>query len=213
MRRFPHVARRTARPHLPYARRYARALCGDQPAGDTLVVTLLETALDQPELRARLKGGRIELYRALGDLWRSISSGQITALPKGAAEKAAQLRLSRITPLSRQALLLTTVEDFTTEQAAEILGTAPLEVRTLVASALAEIARDTAADVMIIEDEPLIAMQLEDIVKRRATVCATAATRSQACRPSPPAARASCWPISSWPTAVRASMRWTIFRR
>jgi hypothetical protein len=175
---------------------------------------LLETALDQPELRARLKGGRIELYRALGDLWRSISSGQITALPKGAAEKAAQLRLSRITPLSRQALLLTTVEDFTTEQAAEILGTAPLEVRTLVASALAEIARDTAADVMIIEDEPLIAMQLEDIVARRATVSAPPPPRAaRRCRPSPPAARASCWPISSWPTAVRASMRWTIFRR
>jgi DNA-directed RNA polymerase specialized sigma24 family protein len=29
-------------PHLPYARRYARALCGDQPAGDTLVVTFLK---------------------------------------------------------------------------------------------------------------------------------------------------------------------------
>jgi hypothetical protein len=115
-----HVARRTARPSPSLCAPLCRALCGDQPAGDTLVVTLLETALDQPELRARLKGGRIELYRALGDLWRSISSGQITALPKGAAEKAAQLRLSRITPLSRQALLLTTVEDFTTEQAAEI---------------------------------------------------------------------------------------------
>jgi CheY-like chemotaxis protein/DNA-directed RNA polymerase specialized sigma24 family protein len=177
-------------PHLPYVRRYARALCGDQPAGDTLVVTLLEAALDQPELRARLKGGRIALYRALGQLWRDISAGEATALPKGAAEKAAQLRLSRITPLSRQALLLTTVEDFTTEQAAEILGTTVLEVRALVASALADIARDTAADVMIIEDEPLIAMQLEDIVRAQGhRVCATAATRTQAvqaiatCRP------------------------------
>jgi len=201
-------------PHLPYVRRYARALCGDQPAGDTLVVTLLEAALDQPELRARLKGGRIALYRALGQLWRDISAGEATALPKGAAEKAAQLRLSRITPLSRQALLLTTVEDFTTEQAAEILGTTVLEVRALVASALADIARDTAADVMIIEDEPLIAMQLEDIVRAQGhRVCATAATRTQAVQAIATCPPAWCWPIFSLPTAARGSTRWRIFRR
>jgi hypothetical protein len=43
--------------HLPFLRRYARALTGDQQAGDGLVRSLLETALSQPELRASLSGG------------------------------------------------------------------------------------------------------------------------------------------------------------
>jgi CheY-like chemotaxis protein len=165
-------------PQLPYLRRYARALCGNQAAGDTLVVTLLEAALADPELRASLQGGRIALYRTLGQVWNQVNQGTTATLPEGTAEKAAQLR---ITPLSRQALLLTTVEDFTVEQAAEILEVSQEEAQQLVASALSDIARDAATDVLIIEDEPLIAMQLEDIVKSQGhRVCATAATRTQA---------------------------------
>jgi len=167
-------------PQLPYLRRYARALCGNQAAGDALVVTLLEAALADPALRASLQGGRIALYRTLGQVWNQMNQGA-TTLPEGTAEKAAQLRLSRITPLSRQALLLTTVEDFTVDQAAEILDVSQDEAQQLVASALSDIARDAATDVLIIEDEPLIAMQLEDIVKSQGhRVCATAATRTQA---------------------------------
>lgn len=168
-------------PQLPYLRRYARALCGNQAAGDTLVVTLLEAALAQPELRASLQGGRIALYRALGQVWNNVHQGTLSSLPEGTAEKAAQLRLSRITPLSRQALLLTTVEDFTVAQAADILEVSAQEAEALVATALTDIARDATTDVLIIEDEPLIAMQLEDIVKAQGhRVCATAATRTQA---------------------------------
>ena len=89
--------------------------------------------------------------------------------------------MSAITPRSRQALLLTTLEDFSTNEAAEVLGIGDDEVTGLIAEAVAEVDRLTRTDVMIIEDEPLISMQLEDIVSDLGhQVVGTAATRSQA---------------------------------
>lgn len=90
-------------------------------------------------------------------------------------------RLGVITPPARQALLLTTLEDFTIPEAAAILEKTPEEVAALVAEAIAEIDREQTTSVLIIEDEPLIAMQLEDLVTGLGhTVSGTAATRTQA---------------------------------
>jgi CheY-like chemotaxis protein len=96
-------------------------------------------------------------------------------------EAAASERLLAVTPLYRQALLLTTLEDFTVAQTAAILGLKPDEVETLVREAVAEIERESATGVLIIEDEPLIAMQLEDLVRGLGhAIAGTAATRTQA---------------------------------
>jgi CheY-like chemotaxis protein len=55
------------------------------------------------------------------------------------------------------------------------------EVEALVAAAVTDIEREQTTSVLIIEDEPLIAMQLEDLVTRLGhTVSGTAATRTQA---------------------------------
>src|SRR6201999_1672516 len=81
------------------------------------------------------------------------------------AEGIAQARLSRITPLSRQALLLTAMEGFTPEDAGYLIGASGAEVEALVAEALAEIERQPRAEVLIIEDEPIIAMDIETIVR------------------------------------------------
>ncbi len=168
--------------NLPYLRRYARALTGSQSSGDAFVRATLEAALADDELRASLAGGRVPLFRAFTTLWSSacleVAGGPE---PAGVHEAAAQERLSHVTPPNRQALLLTTIEEFSLEEAAEIMGVSPDEVAELASEAIREIERDSATGVLIIEDEPLISMQLEDIVRSLGhEVVGTAATRTQA---------------------------------
>ena len=169
--------------HLPFLRRYARALTGSQSTGDAFVKATLEAALADHDLANSLKGGRVPLYAAFNKLWASAymeveDDGEDGS---GHHEAAAQHQLKRITPLNRQALLLTTVEDFSEAEAAEIMGVAEADIGKLVQEAIEEIDRENATSVLIIEDEPLISMQLEDLVRSLGhDICGTAATRSQA---------------------------------
>ena len=166
--------------NLPFLRRYARALTGSQTSGDAFVREMLEAVLADNELKASLAGGRVPLYRAFGKVWAS-ASGVAAGTPTSEHEAGAQARLGAITPPARQALLLTTLEDFTIPEAAAILERTPEEVEALVAEAIADIEREQTTSVLIIEDEPLIAMQLEDLVTGLGhTVSGTAATRTQA---------------------------------
>ncbi|MBT8389839.1 MAG: response regulator [Altererythrobacter sp.] len=168
--------------NLPYLRRYARALTGSQESGDKFVRATLEAALADDALKASIAEGRAPLYRAFTALWRSATSGiSDTNRAAGSHEGNAQDRLKSITPLNRQALLLTTLEEFQPQQVGEILGVSGDEVGILVEEAIAEIDREASTSVLIIEDEPLISMQLEDLVKSLGhEVFATAATRTQA---------------------------------
>jgi CheY-like chemotaxis protein len=168
--------------HLPFLRRYARALAGSQSTGDAFVQATLEAALADDELAESLKGGRVPLYRAFNKVWSSAYlEVEDTGSGVGGHEGAAQDQLKKITPLNRQALLLTTVEDFTPGEAAEIMGIPEDDVDGLVRDAIEEIERETATSVLIIEDEPLISMQLEDLVRSLGhDICGTAATRTQA---------------------------------
>ena len=85
----------------------------------------------------------------------------------------------------------------------------PTRSRRLVAEALAEIERQTRADVLIIEDEPIIAMDIETIVRDLGhNVTGVAVTRDEAVQPGAgAAARAWSSPTSSSPTTARASTR------
>jgi len=171
---------------LPYLRRYARALTGSQHTGDTFVRATLEAALSDAELQKSLAGGRVPLYRAFNKVWSSAyldvpGDEDAAGAGSGDLEVAAQHRLSAITPLNRQALLLTTLEDFSVEEAARIMDLKSEQVEGLIAEAIAEIDRETTTNVLIIEDEPLISMQLEDLVRSLGhDICGTAATRTQA---------------------------------
>ena len=150
--------------------------------GDAFVRATLEAALEDEELKASLDGGRIPLYRAFNKVWSSAYM-QIDEEPAatGDHEAGAQSRLGAITPLNRQALLLTTLEDFSPAQAAQIMDLETSEIEALVKEAVGEIDREQATSVLIIEDEPLISMQLEDLVTSLGhKVHGTAATRTQA---------------------------------
>jgi len=168
--------------NLPYLRRYARALTGSQSTGDAFVRQTLEAALADDNLKSSLAQGRVPLYRAFNKIWASAHM-EVAEGATGASdhETAAHDRLSAITPLNRQALLLTTLEDFSIDQAAEIMDLDGEAVQKLVQDAVAEIDRESATSVLIIEDEPLISMQLEDLVTSLGhRICGTAATRTQA---------------------------------
>ncbi len=167
--------------HLPYLRRYARALCGSQASGDAYVRATLEAALADPELASSLASGRVPLYRAFSRLWTSAQLETANGDASSFHELATHHRLERVTPVSRQALLLTTLEDFTPAEAAAVLDLDKDEVVALAAAAVEEIDRDSATSVLIIEDEPLISMQLEDLVSGLGhEICGTATTRTQA---------------------------------
>jgi DNA-directed RNA polymerase specialized sigma24 family protein len=151
-------------PHIPYLRRFARALAGAQAAGDAYVAATLEVLVEDPsQLNADLDP-RVGLYRTFVGLWNSVDLNlkpEIAAGPAGAVDR----KLDSITPLPRQAFLLSAVEGFSPQEAARILDVDTDTVDDLIDSAGREIAAQVATDVLIIEDEPMIAMDLESIVE------------------------------------------------
>ena len=169
-------------PHLPYVRRYARALTGDQTTGDHYVRVALEAlAAGERVLEANLTP-RVALYHVFHAIWCT-SGAQLEgpADDELAGADDTTRRLMRIAPRSRQAFLLTALEGFTPSEAAQILDTDFAEVERLIAEAQAEIDAELATDVLIIEDEPVIAADIEALVKELGhTVVDIAATRSEA---------------------------------
>jgi DNA-directed RNA polymerase specialized sigma24 family protein/CheY-like chemotaxis protein len=167
--------------HLPFLRRYARALTGNQQHGDAYVRATLEAIVAAPEEFPRDIDMRLALYRMFQAIWSSADPGVDPADGASGRERLAQARLSRITPLSRQALLLTAMEGFTPEDAAYLLAVDVDDVTAFIDEALREIEAQTRADVLIIEDEPMIAMDLESIVRDQGHgISGVAVTRDEA---------------------------------
>ena len=168
-------------PHLPFLRRYGRALTGSQQHGDAYVRQALEAIVAAPEDFPRDVDVRLGLYRTFQRIWSSTNDGDTIDADPSDIGNVADQRLSRITPRSRQALLLTQLEGFTPEDTAYLMETDAGEVEQLVAVAIEEIERQTRADVLIIEDEPIIAMDLETIVRDLGhNVVGVAVTRDEA---------------------------------
>lgn len=149
--------------HLPYLRRYARALTGHQGAGDNYVMATLEALLNEPKTVDRPAENKIQVFRAFTKIWNSVSVNTV-AEPATVSAKPDE-RLAQLTALPRQAFLLVSLEGFSEEEAARILDVDVNRVRSLIDAAGRELAAEIATDVLIIEDEPLIAMDLEQLVE------------------------------------------------
>jgi CheY-like chemotaxis protein/DNA-directed RNA polymerase specialized sigma24 family protein len=168
-------------PHLPFLRRYGRALTGSQKHGDAYVRATLEAIIAAPDEFPRDVDPRLGLYRMFQGIWNSSTEEPIGGGAAEDPEAIARARLSRMTPMSRQALLLTAMEGFTPEDTAYLIEVEPSEVEELVASALKEIEQQTRSRVLIIEDEPIIAMDIETIVRDLGhEVTGVAVTRDEA---------------------------------
>src|SRR5665213_369302 len=169
-------------PHLPYIRRYARALTGDQRTGDNYVRVALEAlAAGEKSLDSRLSP-RVALYHVFHTIWCA-TGAQLETNDDDSAGRPddAAHRLLRIAPRSRQAFLLTALEGFTPSETAQILNADFPEVEQLIAEAQREIDAELATDVLIIEDEPVIAADIEALARELGhNVVDIAATRSEA---------------------------------
>ncbi len=167
-------------PQIPFLRRYARALRGQQEAGDAFVVATLEALLAEPESFPHQLGPRVGLYSVFHRIWTSTHADAFDA-DEPTDDAAPRQQLERLTPRSRQALLLTALEGFTVEEASVILDSSPEEVHALISEAMVEIEKQARTRVLIIEDEPIISADLEMIVKGlQHDVIAVARTRSEA---------------------------------
>ncbi len=151
-------------PYIPYLRRYARALTGSQKSGDAYVAAVIESLLADPSSFNMELKPKVALYRVFTKIWRSLRVNRQKS--EGAAfDHDIDSKLDVITPPARQAFLLLSIEDFSNEEAATVLDVSERELDQLMAQAGREIAEQIATNVLIIEDEPIIAMDVEHIVR------------------------------------------------
>jgi CheY-like chemotaxis protein len=147
---------------LPYLRRYARALTGAQTSGDNYAAATLEAILSEPTALEDASTVKTGLFRTFHGIWAS--SGAPVESDSDGMEAMAQRHLARLTPNTREALLLHTVEEFTFPEVGEIMQIDGTEARDLVEIARTEMADAVSGKVMIIEDESIIAMDIEALV-------------------------------------------------
>lgn len=147
---------------LPFLRRYARALTGDQVTGDQYAAATLEAVLEDRSVIEEASSPKVGLFKVFHTLWNS-SGAPISDNETGLRAKA-QMHLSKLTPNTREALLLNTIEEFDILAVAEIMHIDESEADHLLSVARREMEDAISGRVMIIEDEAIIAMDLESVV-------------------------------------------------
>lgn len=148
--------------NLPFLRRYARALTGSQQSGDTYALATVEALAQDRSAFADRMSGKTALFRAFHLIWAS--SGAPVGEGDTIMSQRAQKHLARLTPKSREALLLSTIEDFRLDEIAQILHLTQDDVLGLLDRARTEMEDSISGRILIIEDEAIIAMDLEGIV-------------------------------------------------
>ncbi len=168
--------------HIPHLRRFSRALTGSQAGGDAYVEQLLETLVAEPSIFSNATDSRVALYKTFMQILTSVAASGWQTRPKSWAS-GFDRNVSAMTPRSRQAFLLRHVEGFTLPETADILDATETETQHLLDRAGEEIARQVATEALIIEDEPLIAMDLTQILEELGhKIVAVARTRDEARR-------------------------------
>lgn len=147
---------------LPFLRRHVRALTGSQSAVDTYAATIQEAILSNPTLMNEVENKTVALSKVFHSIWK-ITGAPLSNEEFGLAAEA-QKHLSRLTGNSREALLLHTVEEFSVTDVATIIGVELKHAQKLIDLAHAAMTQSLSGKIMIIEDEAIIALDLEGIV-------------------------------------------------
>jgi DNA-directed RNA polymerase specialized sigma24 family protein/CheY-like chemotaxis protein len=152
--------------HLPYLRRYARALTGSQSVGDEYIRGCLETLLLEPDFIAADTSVPVQLFKLFHRFADTLetSTDEIAGLADPVERRIGE-RLVALAPVDRQALLLVHQEGFSQAEAAAILSLEPDEVGQRIDDAWANLKRQPPTSVLIIEDEPVIALDVAESVK------------------------------------------------
>lgn len=165
--------------NLPYLRRYARALTGNQGTGDSFAAATLEAILEDIGALAREADPKVGLFHAFHLVWSS--AGAPVGEPDTRFSAVAQAHMESLTPNTREALLLHAIEGFTQTEIARIMQTDADHVAHLLETASREMQNSVSGRVMIIEDEAIISMDIAAIVREMGhEVTGIAATRAEA---------------------------------
>ena len=142
-------------------------------------MAVLETVLADPGLIAAAEDARVALFSVFHSVW--VSSGAPVAEADTTLSAAVQAHLAALTPNSREALLLHTIEGFSPQDVGRIIGGDADEARLLIDAAHREMEGTIRGAVMVIEDEAIIAMDLSAIVEHMGhSVTGIARTRDEA---------------------------------
>ncbi|MEM9989961.1 MAG: response regulator [Pseudomonadota bacterium] len=158
----------TYAPHLPLLRRYARALTGSQQSGDAYIRASLEAFAENPDRLDISENDtdyspKVELYTLFHIMWGSFN-GEDDRSTVDIHTNEEKNKLLTLSPISRQAFLLTSLEGFTKNETAKILSVTAEEVDILIDEAQRDIESQLRTKVLVIEDEPIIAADLETLV-------------------------------------------------
>ncbi|MCC1492925.1 response regulator [Cognatishimia sp. F0-27] len=148
--------------NLPFLRRYARALTGSQSRGDSYALATLEAILSDPSSFDGGLGSKAALFKVFHGIWSS--SGAPLGDEADPLASKAQEHLSRLTFGTREALLLHTIEGLSFEAIGQVMELTASEAQELVEIAYNEMAKSVSGRVMVIEDEAIIAFDLEAII-------------------------------------------------
>ena len=147
---------------LPYLRRYARALTGSQKTGDAYAAATLESIISDRSIFDGPSSSKVALFKVFHAIWTS-AGAPIEGKESGIAARA-QAHLSKLTPNTREALLLSTIEEFSPSEIAEIMEVDRDEVSHFLSVAHKEIEDGLSGRILVIEDEAIIALDLQNII-------------------------------------------------
>ena len=152
--------------HIPYLRRFSRALTGTQTGGDAYVLATLEAVVADPAEFAENADLKIALYRLFLKVWGSMPVNEhVDQMSFSADERGAQHNLEAIPLRPRVAFLLSSLEGFDKTEVARAMDLSLDEAAHLIDLAGKEISNQIRTDVLIIEDEPLIAIDIQMLVE------------------------------------------------
>lgn len=149
--------------NLPYLRRYARALTGQRTTGDNYALATLEAILGDRTLYQNDVSPKVALFQVFHAIWSSSGMPVKESGEDGLAAKA-QEHLRSLTSNTREALLLHTIEEFSVKEVAHVMQVSEQEAQSNINKGVEEMNSSVSGKVMIIEDEAIIAMDLESIV-------------------------------------------------
>ena len=163
--------------HLPYLRRYARALTGATERGDDLVTRCVEVAVMAPSRFGLESGARVPLYALLNLLFDDDDGDGRPAPSPHPIERA----LASLPEGERRMYLLITLEGLTVPEAAQVLQIPAPEAQERLTTARDKVRNALTQRVLVVEDNPILAMEIGSLVTDMGhVVCGTANNEQEA---------------------------------
>lgn len=145
---------------IPYLRRYARALSGNQTAGDDLVEHAIRNIISANTAFSADRTPREHFFKAINE----VSLETVFDTSSEPQNDRMRTSIKALDTNQRKAVLLVVMEELSLEEAGYVLDISESDVKDLLAEAERQVSEQMSAKLLIIEDEPLISAHLKQIV-------------------------------------------------